>query len=160
VRLRRHVFPAGSTGIQAQATRFVLTGATVAVFYVASTTFLNKVAATPFQVALAVGFLAAIALHFTLQRFFVWAQEAPFTLTLHRQLGRYLAMATLQYLVTAAATATLPSLFAASTFKVYLVTTAVVSVSTFLIFRSNVFHTNDAVAGADDGDTRPSAVAP
>jgi putative flippase GtrA len=149
-----------SVQVRAQAVRFVLAGATVALFYIACTTFLSKVTSAPFQLALAIGFVAAIALHFTLQRFFVWAQEAQFALSVRHQLGRYLTIATLQYLVTAAATATLPGVVALSTFQVYLVTTAVVSVANFLIFRSSVFHADDDATGPNGRSGESSAVTP
>jgi putative flippase GtrA len=122
-----------------QATRFVVTGGVVTVFYVLATAFLSKVVDLPFQVALPVAFCAALALHFTLQRLFVWTRD-DYALRLHHQLGRYLGVAGFQYGLTAAATAALPSRLGVSVFLAYLGTTAIVSVANFLIFRSRIFH--------------------
>jgi putative flippase GtrA len=135
------------TRLQAQAARFVLAGGIVAAFYVGCTALLSKTGALPFQLALGLGFAAALCLHFLLQRFFVWAHTAGFALAFHHQLGRYLAIAGLQYLVTAAATATLPRPLGVSVFVVYIVTTALVTISNFLIFRARVFHRGAPTGG-------------
>lgn len=122
-----------------QAARFIATGGVVAAFYILATALLSKVVGLPFQVALPIAFGAAIALHFTLQRVFVWAR-ADYALPLPHQLSRYLGVAAIQYAITAAATATLPSRLGVSVFLVYLATTASVSIANFLIFRSRIFH--------------------
>ena len=94
--------------------RFVLVGGIVFGVYVGTTTLLAEVVGLPFEVALAIGFALAIATHFSLQRFFVWRHAAAFALPLHHQLVRYMAMAAIQYGLTATITATLPHAFGVS----------------------------------------------
>ena len=137
---------AGDARAARQGVRFAVSGVVVALFYVGTTTALADGLNVPFQVALAVGFSAALALHFALQRLFVWRQAGPFTLALRRQLSRYLGVAALQYAGTAAITATLPSALDLPVTGVYIVTVAVASTVTFFVLRSAVF---SATASAD-----------
>ena len=62
----------------------------------------------------------AITTHFTLQRLFVWKHSSAFALPLHHQLVRYLAMAGIQYGITAAVTATVPRALGVDPELVYL----------------------------------------
>jgi putative flippase GtrA len=135
-----------------QGVRFALSGGTVALVYLATTTILAEVVGLPFQAALAIGFVAAIALHFTLQRVFVWTHHEEFALPFAHQVGRYLAVAGLQYAVTAASTALLPSALGVSTELVYLVTVAFVLSVNFLVFRHGIFHAKPVAT-----DSAPSA---
>jgi putative flippase GtrA len=128
------------SGLLGQGARFALSGGTVAVVYLATTTLLADVAGLPFQAALAIGFSVGLVVHFTLQRLFVWAHHEEFALSLHHQLGRYLAAASVQYGVTAASTGLLPSALGVSTEIVYLATFAVVVSTNFLVFRNGIFH--------------------
>jgi len=112
----------------------------VTVVYLAVTTVLSQVVGLPFQLALALGFVSALLLHFTLQRLFVWVHEDGFALPLRHQVGRYLAMAGAQYGVTAASTAILPGVLGVATELVYLATMAVATTSGFLIMRFIIFH--------------------
>ena len=91
-----------------QGFRFALTGGFVALVYVGTTTLLAEVIGLDFEASLAIGFIVAITTHFTLQRLFVWKHSSAFALPLHHQLVRYLAMAGIQYGITAAVTATVP----------------------------------------------------
>lgn len=104
------------------------------------TTVLSQLVGLPFQLALALGFVSALLLHFTLQRLFVWVHEDGFALPLRHQVGRYLAMAGAQYGVTAASTAILPGVLGIATELVYLATMAVATTSGFLIMRFIIFH--------------------
>jgi putative flippase GtrA len=106
----------------------------------ATTTVLAEVVGLPFEAALAIGFSISIAIHFTLQRLFVWTHHEEFALSLGHQLGRYLLTAAAQYGVTAASTALLPSLLGLPTEVVYLATVAVVLSTNFLVFRHGIFH--------------------
>jgi putative flippase GtrA len=124
----------------ARAFRYGLAGAVVAVVYLSLTLALSRGAGLPFQVALAIGFAAGLATHFTLQRLFVWVHHDEFALPLRHQAGRYLVIAMSQYGITALATATLPDAFDTSPEVVYVITTAVLTVFAFLLFRSRVFH--------------------
>ncbi len=120
--------------------RFGLAGGVVTVFYLTVTTVLYQVAGLPFELALAIGFVSALLLHFTFQRLFVWIHHDGFTLPLRRQVRRYLAMAGLQYALTAVSTAVLPSALGVSTEIVYLATMAVVTTTGFLVMRFGIFH--------------------
>jgi putative flippase GtrA len=128
------------SGALGQGVRFALSGGTVALVYLATTTVLAEVAGLPFQAALAIGFSVGLVVHFTLQRRFVWTHHEEFALPLGHQLGRYLAVAAVQYGVTAASTALLPSALGVPTELVYLVTVAVVLSVNFLVFRYGIFH--------------------
>lgn len=120
--------------------RFGLTGGLVTAFYLTLTTVLSQLVGLPFQLALAIGFVSAILLHFTLQRLFVWIHETSFALPLRHQVGRYLLMAGAQYGVTAASTAVLPGALGVGTEIVYLATMATVTTGGFLLMRFVIFH--------------------
>ena len=143
-----HTLKAPESGMLGQGVRFALSGGTVALVYLATTTVLAEVVGLPFQAALAIGFAVAILVHFTLQRLFVWTHHEEFALPLAHQVGRYLAVAAVQYGVTAASTALLPAALGVSTEAVYLATVAVVLSANFLVFRNGIFH------------AKPSAIAP
>jgi putative flippase GtrA len=123
-----------------QGLRFVLSGGFVALVYIATTSVLSQVVGVPFQIALTIGFTVAIATHFLLQRRFVWTHVAGFALPLRHQAIRYLSLAAIQYGLTVASTATLPTALGVSTEIVYLSTAATLSAASFLLFRSRVFH--------------------
>lgn len=137
-RVRRLASPeAGRLG---QGVRFAIAGAVVTVVYVTTTTVLAQVFGVAFQVALAVGYVLGLCVHFTLQRVFVWVHHEEFVLSVHQQAGRYLLLAGLQYGVTAAAVAVLPSLLGLSSQVVYFGAVIVVTAANFMIFGSRVFH--------------------
>jgi putative flippase GtrA len=141
--------------LRRQGFRFLLTGGIVALVYVTTTTVLSQVAGLSFEVSLAIGFAVAIATHFSLQRMFVWRHSAAFALRFHHQLGRYLALAAIQYGLTAAITATLPRALGVSPELVYLPTVAILSAMNFVVFRSRIFHPEldrGALAGGRVGE--------
>jgi len=116
----------------------------VTLVYLASTTLLATVVGLPFEAALAIGFVIAISAHFTLQRLFVWTHHEEFALPLRHQVARYLLAASVQYGITAASTAVLPSALGLPTEVVYLATAAVVLCTNFLVFRNGIFHPKPA----------------
>jgi putative flippase GtrA len=128
------------SGIVGQGVRFALAGGTVALTYIGTTTILSAVIGLPFQAALAIGYCVGLAVHFTLQRLFVWTHREGFALAMHHQLGRYLIAAACQYGVTAASTSLLPGALGLPTELVYLATVAVVIGTNFLVFRNGIFH--------------------
>jgi putative flippase GtrA len=111
----------------------------VALLYIATTSLLHFVG-LQFEVALALGAFTALATHFTLQRRFVWKHAAGFALPVREQATRYLALAGVQYGVTAGITATVPQAIGVPVEIVYLVVVAAISVTNFLLFRGKVFH--------------------
>lgn len=131
--------------IAAQGLRFMISGGLVAGVYVGTTSLLGEVVGIAFQLAIAIGFIVAISLHFTLQRLFVWDKLRNFALPIRHQAMRYLFLAALQYAATAAGTAALPTLFGLPAEIAYLLTAAVVSVSNFFLMRSRVFHPTDPI---------------
>ncbi len=110
--------------------------------YLTITTVLSQLVGLPFEAALAIGFVSALLLHFTLQRLFVWTHYEGFALPFHHQVGRYLLMATAQYGCTAASTVVLPSTIGLPTEVVYLATMAVVTTTGFLLMRFVIFHSD------------------
>ncbi|HSZ68983.1 MAG TPA: GtrA family protein [Solirubrobacteraceae bacterium] len=129
---------APESGVLGQGVRFALAGSLVALVYLLTTTILALV--IPFQVALACGFCLALAVHFTLQRFFVWVHREGFALPLRRQAGRYLAIAAAQYGLTAASTSVLPPLLGLPTEVVYLLAFALITATNFVVLRNGIFH--------------------
>jgi putative flippase GtrA len=124
-----------------QGVRFVLAGALVALVYLLGTTLLHLVLGLPFELALAIGFALSLTVHFSLQRLFVWKDLGrSFALSVHHQVGRYLAMAGLQYAFTAITTARLPKLLDEPVEVVFLAAMVTVSVVNFLVFRNRIFH--------------------
>jgi putative flippase GtrA len=126
--------------LREQGFRFLLVGGIVAGVYVGTTTCLAEVVGLPFEASLAIGFALAIVTHFSLQRLFVWRNAAAFALSLHHQVARYLALAGVQYALTAAVTAGLPRALGVSPEVVYLPTVLAISVTNFLVFRTRIFH--------------------
>ncbi|HEY5287867.1 MAG TPA: GtrA family protein [Solirubrobacteraceae bacterium] len=128
------------SGLMGQLVRFGLTGGLVTVVYLTITTVLSQVFGLPFELALAIGFVSALLLHFNLQRFFVWIHYEGFALPTRRQVTRYLIMAGMQYGCTAVSTAVLPAVLGLETEIVYLGTMAVVTTTGFLVMRFVIFH--------------------
>jgi putative flippase GtrA len=135
--LRRRLTSA--PGLQAQGVRYALVGTLVAGVYLLTTSFFAEVVGLPFEVALSIGFVFAITVHFTLQRTFVWVHEQGFALPLQRQARRYLAVAGTQYALTGLSTSLLPGALGLTTEVVYLATVAVLTIANFLLFRHVVF---------------------
>jgi putative flippase GtrA len=126
--------------VAAQGMRYACSGVVVSIVYISITTLLSQVVHMRFELALVIGWFAAIAVHFTLQRTFVWVREQRYALPFARQVGRYLLIAVSQLGVTTATTALLPPLLGVSTEPVYLATGALITVFNFLVFRNGVFH--------------------
>jgi len=120
----------------------MLSGILVAILYASVTTLLHEVFDVRFQIALLIGFLAGVALHFTLQRFFVWRHEQEFALAVHQQAARYLLVCCSQYGVTALSTSQLPTRLGVPVEVVYLTTMIAVATVNFIVFRGRVFHPN------------------
>ncbi len=142
-----------SSGLLGQVLRFGLAGSSVAVLYLTVTTVLSQVAGLTFQLALAIGFVSGLLLHFTLQRVFVWSHDEEFALGMRHQVRRYLCMAAAQYGLTAASTGFLPSVLGIDTEIVYLLTMVVVTIAGFLLMRFVIFH-------AGSGVEEPAPLAP
>lgn len=127
-------------GLAGQGLRFALSGIGVATVYVTVTTVLHDAFAMPFQVALVIGFVVGVCLHFTLQRIFVWRHREKFALAVHHQVVRYLCVCGSQYGITALSTSQLPGLLGLPVEVVYLTTMLSVAGLNFVVFRGRVFH--------------------
>jgi len=125
--------------LRRRAARFVAAGGAMSVFYLGLTSLLALVGVA-FQVALILSFLANVALHFTLQRLFVWSHHREYALAMHQQLQRYLPLVVVQYVLTVAATATLPHWLGLPVLGVFIGVTASYTVFNFLFFRARIFH--------------------
>lgn len=135
----RHV-RARDIGLLGRSVRFVIAGGFVAFIYLATTTLLANFFGVPFQLSLGIGFATALAVHFSLQRFFVWAHAEDFSLPIREQVGRYLLVAAAQYGSTALVTAFLPPALHVPTMIVFFTWTIIVTASNFVIFRHGIFH--------------------
>jgi putative flippase GtrA len=127
-----------------QGVRYAITGAGVAGVYVGTTLVLSHVVGIQFQIALAIGFFTAITAHFSAHRLFVWGHESDFALSVPRQIGRYLPLTAAQYGFTALTTSVLPSALGVPTDVIYLATVVCVTLVTFVLLRTRVFHAEDA----------------
>jgi putative flippase GtrA len=127
-------------GIAGQGVRFLVSGGLVALVYSTVTIALSDGVGLAFQLALAIGFTVSVALHFTLQRLFVWRHHESFALGGSSQAVRYLTVCITQYALTALSTSQLPRLLGVSVEPVYLATILTVGAINFLVFRSCIFH--------------------
>lgn len=136
-------------GVLGQGMRYVIAGGTVMCVYLTTTLLLSDVARAPFQIALAVGFVTALVVHFTLQRFFVWVHHEDFAMPIQHQLRRYLTLALIQYGTTALGTDLLPRATGVPTVVVYLGIMIIWVMSNFLLYRYRIFHAEEVPAGTD-----------
>jgi putative flippase GtrA len=86
---------------RAQFVRFALTGTLVAAVYFAVTTALIVLAEAPAQLAVVIAYVCSIALHFTINRRFVFSSSSGYAFHLSAQGGRYLLVALSSYALTA-----------------------------------------------------------
>lgn len=108
--------------------------------YTGLTLLLSAPLGVPIQLAIPVSFALAIVAHFLLQRYFVFHDAEEFAISWHGQAARYVVICSVQYLITATATGVLPQVLGTSEQLVYLVTVLIISVATFLVLRTRVFH--------------------
>ena len=87
--------------LHAQVTRFAIVGTVVAAVYFVVTTALVVLADAPTQLAVIVGYVCSLAVHFTANRKFVFASDHGYALHLTAQGSRYLVVALSSYACTA-----------------------------------------------------------
>lgn len=119
----------------AQGGRFAAVGAFITVLYLAVTTA-ARLAGAPWWLAIAVGYVVATSTHFVLHRTVVFRREEGFELTLGQQLPRFVAVVVCQYAVTTLAVTLLPG----PQFVVFFGVAACVTVASFLLLRTKLFH--------------------
>ena len=119
----------------AQGGRFAAVGAFITVLYLAVTTG-ARVAGAPWWLAIAIGYVIATSTHFVLHRTVVFRREEGFQLTLGQQLPRFIAVVVCQYAVTTLAVTLLPG----PEYVVFFAVAACVTVASFLLLRTKLFH--------------------
>jgi len=120
--------------------RYALGGGTSAAVYIGLTLLLSGPGQINIQIAIPVAYVCALVVHFSLQRWFVWAHHEEYALAPHVQAGRYLLVAFAQYAFTAVCTAVLPPILGVSEQVVYVVCALLAAGLAFLALRFAVFH--------------------
>lgn len=131
-------------GLLGQGIRYAIAGATVAFVSIVGTLVLAEGAGLAYEAAFAIAYAAAVVTHFTLQRYFVWSHHEEYALPLHLQLVRYLPIAAVNYGAVAIAIAVLPHALHVRTGEAYIGATLSMTVISFLLFRTTVFHAEDS----------------
>jgi putative flippase GtrA len=119
----------------AQGGRFAAVGAFITVLYLAVTTA-ARLAGAPWWLAIAIGYVIATSTHFVLHRTVVFQREEGFQLTLGQQLPRFIAVVICQYAVTTLAVTLLPG----PEYVVFFAVAACVTVASFVLLRTKLFH--------------------
>jgi putative flippase GtrA len=119
----------------AQGGRFAAVGVFITVLYLAVTTA-ARLAGAPWWLAIAIGYVVATSTHFVLHRTVVFRREQGFQLTLGQQLPRFVAVVVCQYAVTTLAVTLLPG----PEYLVFFGVAACVTVASFLLLRTKLFH--------------------
>ena len=127
-------------GAHAQFVRWAAVGVSVGAMYLGLTLLLAGPVGLPIQAAIPIGYTTAIALHFSLQRWFVFHSPAAFALAMHHQVGRYVLLAVMQYGIVAVSTGVLPRLIDVPERVVYVGTVCVSSAIGFVLLRTSIFH--------------------
>jgi putative flippase GtrA len=122
------------SSLRAEGVRFVAVGAFITVLYVSVTTVMRTVFDAPWWLAIAVGYVIATSTHFVLHRTVTFAKD-EFQLTTSQQAVRFIAVVAVQYAFTATAMSILPS-----TLITFFCVAAVVTVVSFLVLRTRLFH--------------------
>jgi putative flippase GtrA len=132
------------------AVRYAIAGSAVAVVYLGIPVALNGGAGLPVEVAIPIAYLAAVTLHFNLQRHFVFRHVAEFALSRREQIARYIGMGVVQYPTTAIATAVLPKLLGLSERTAFVIVAMTMSLTLFVLLRTHIFHSGDQADVAAD----------
>lgn len=132
--------------------RFAFTGGIVALTQMSVMTVLVALLDFPAQPALIVAYLAALAVHFTMNRNFVFSSDAGYALHLSAQGIRYLALVLCGYSLTALSLAVLPGLLGLPQLAVYFMTVACLSLFSFLILQGWIFHKPGEEAQFEPGE--------
>ncbi len=119
--------------------RFLMSGVAVQGVYALAMALLLVALDLPRQLALALSYLLALAVHFTLNRQFVFVRDEGYHLSLSGHGARYLVVAGVVYAVTAVALAVLPGALGIHPFLVWLIVTGTIGVLNFLLLSRVVF---------------------
>lgn len=118
----------------------MLAGGFITVLYLSVTTVMRTVFDAPWALAIAVGYVIATSTHFVLHRRVVFRNPDGFELSLAQQLRRFVVVVLCQYAITATAMAVLPDLLGLPSLLVFFGVAAVVTVVSFTLLRTRLFH--------------------
>jgi putative flippase GtrA len=118
--------------------KFALTGLIVGATHLGLVT-LMVLGGVPIQAALAISFVIALTMHFTLNRQWVFTHDAGYALRLSRQGLRYLLTAGLSYAGTSIAVAVLPDLLGIPELAAFFLAAGVMACVTFTMLHLWVF---------------------
>jgi putative flippase GtrA len=118
--------------------KFALTGVLVGATHLGLVSVMALLG-VPIQVALAIAFILALSLHFTLNRQWVFAGGSGYALHFSQQGRRYLATAALSYVCTAIAVAVLPGILGLPELAVFFLAAGVMACVSFLLLSVWVF---------------------
>lgn len=130
----------GGDRLDAQALRYLTVGAVVAAVYFGLTLLFHAVAGLRIEPAVAIAYVVAVTLHFQLQRHVVFRRGDAYALSVRQQVGRYVAIGVVQLTLTFLGIAAVTRVTGLSQSVAYLLVTAVITVTTFLVLRARVFH--------------------
>lgn len=119
--------------------RFLASGLAVQAVYTAVMAITLLAAGLDRQVALAIAYLCALAVHFVLNRQFVFARAEGYVLGPSSHGVRYLAMAAVVYVVTAAGLEMVPEAIGVSPFVAWLLITGTIGALNFVMLDRLVF---------------------
>lgn len=139
-------------GMSGQPLRYAIAGAVVAITYLSLTLFAAGPLGIPIQAAMPVSYALATALHFTLQRYYVFRSHTGFALAFHAQAGSYVVLGLIQYAFTATMTAVLPEVLGIDERIVYVGAVCVATVFGFLVLRLHVFRSAPATTAPASSD--------
>jgi len=122
------------------ALRYLLVGGLTAGVYLGLGVLLSGPGDMNIQLAIPIAYAVSLVVHFSLQRYFVWAHKEEYALGAGGQGTRYLAIAGVQYVMTALATAFLPDVLGVSEQVVFVVGAVVATLIVFTVLRLHVFH--------------------
>ncbi|HEV7496369.1 GtrA family protein [Baekduia sp.] len=126
--------------LTAQMTRYAIAGVVTAVVGIGAVFLLTGPGRLAIQLAILLAYPLNLAVHFSLQRYFVFADRDVYTLAVGKQLRRYLVVAIAQYGCIAAATALLVHVAGLGDRPAYLIAIAAAPVILFITLRVGVFH--------------------
>jgi putative flippase GtrA len=122
-----------------RAARFGMSGGVVALVNLGAMTVLVAGFDTRPEIALLASYALALAVHFTLNRQWVFSSGRGYHLHLTAQGTRYIGCAVTIYGVTALALATLPHALGVPVLAVYYTASLVLSIANFFVLRTFVF---------------------
>lgn len=126
--------------LAAQLGRYAIAGAITAVISIGTVLLLSGPAGLTIQAAILASYPLILAVHFSLQRYFVFAGRDRYALAATAQLRRYLVVAAAQYGCVAAGTALLVHIVGLGDQLAYLIAVGTMTATVFVAMRLGVFH--------------------